>query len=118
MASQNDSGFATFVASGALTAYLAVNVQSDGTIKVCADNVRGIGMLQEDVLDGGYGRIKLWSAPGPFMAAVSGTAITAGTTYQIITGGYVGVSTGAAVMRALQNGVASAGIVVEFAENY
>lgn len=118
MASQNDNGYATFVASGALTAYTAVNVQSDGTIKVCADNVRGVGILQEDVVDGGYGRVKLWTAPGTFMAQVSGSAVTVGTTYNIITGGYVGVSTGTAFVRALQSGVASNGITLEFAVNF
>jgi hypothetical protein len=119
MASQNDSGFATYVASGALSAYRAVDVQSDGTIGY-ANGTRGLGVLQEDVVDAGYGLVKLWTAPGTFMAAVTGTAITSGTTYSIVTSGLIGATaTGySAYVKGTQNAVASNGIIVEFAVSF
>ena len=115
MASQNDQGFGTFVASGAIPAYIAVKLQSDGTITAAANDTKGIGITQEDVADAGYCNVKLWSAPGTFMVQASGSAITAATDYGIITGGYAGVVTTARIT-ALGNGVASNGIVVEFAK--
>ena len=115
MASQNDLGFKSFQASGAISAYVAVDVQTDGTIKPSANDTRGIGVLQEDAADGNYASVKLWSAPGTFMLQASGSAVTAATSYGIITGGYAGVVTTARVT-ALSNGVASNGIVVEFAK--
>lgn len=119
MSSQNDLGFASFLASGAISAYIAVDVQTDGTIKACANGIRGIGILQEDAADANYARVKLWTAPGTFMVQVSGTAVTPATTYSIITGGYAGaVTTGnPAYLRGLSNGVASNGIELEFAKN-
>lgn len=116
MASQNDIGFASFLASGAISAYKAVNIQSDGTISACADNVKGIGILQEDAADANYALVKLWSAPGTFMGMVSGTAITPATAYQVITGGFIGASTGTNQVLGIIAGVASNGIVVEFAK--
>lgn len=118
MSSQNDLGFSTFLASGAISAYIAVDIQTDGTIKACANGVRGVGVLQEDAADANYARVKLWTAPGTFMVQASGTAITAATTYSIITGGYAGtVTTGnSAFIKGLSNAVASNGITVEFAK--
>jgi hypothetical protein len=118
MASQNDLGFKSFLASGAISAYVAVDVQTDGTIKACANGVSGVGVLQEDAADANYAQVKLWSAPGTFLVSVSGTAVTPATTYSIITGGYAGpVTTGnTAVLKALGAAVASNGIVQEFAK--
>jgi hypothetical protein len=70
-----------------------VNVQADGTIKVAANNTRGIGVLQEDAADANYASVRLWTAGGTHMAAISGSAVTAATSYGVITGGYVGVVT-------------------------
>lgn len=116
MSSQNDIGFKSFLASGAISAYVAVDVQSDGTIKACANGVLGVGVLQEDAADGNYASVKLWSAPGTFMVAISGTSVTPATTYSIITGGYAGtVTTGnSAFLKGLSAGVASNGLVKEF----
>jgi len=118
MSSQNDIGFKSFLASGAISAYVAVDVQSDGTIKACANGVFGVGVLQEDAADTNYASVKLWSAPGTFMVAISGTAITPATTYSIITGGYAGtVTTGnSAFLKGLFAGVASNGLVKEFSK--
>lgn len=115
MASQNDQGFKSFLASGAISAYIAVTVQSDGTITAAANNTKGIGVTQEDVADANYGSVKLWSAPGSFMVQASGSAITAATSYGIITGGYVGVVTTPRVT-ALISAVASNGIITEFVQ--
>lgn len=116
MASQNDIGFKSFLASGAITAFLAVDIQADGTIKACANGTKGVGVIQEDATDANYASVKLWSAPGTFMVQVSGSAVTPATTYGIITGGYAGtVTTGvSAVLKGLSAGVASNGIVKEF----
>jgi len=115
MASQNDQGFKSFLASGAISAYRIVTVQADGTITAAADNTKGIGVTQEDVADANYGTVKLWSAPGSFMVAASGSAITAATSYGTITGGYVGVVT-TSRFTALISAVASNGIVTEFVQ--
>jgi len=115
MSSQNENGFKSFLASGALSAYIVVDVQTDGAIKAAANDAQGIGVLQEDAADGNYASVKLWTAPGTFMVAVSGTATTAATSYGVITGGFIGVVTTARV-KALSNGVASNGIVKEFAK--
>lgn len=115
MASQNDLGFKTFLASGAVSAYRVVTVQADGTITAAADNTKGIGVTQEDIADANYGMVKLWSAPGSFLVAASGSAITAATSYGVITGGYIGVVTTSRVT-ALNSAVASNGIVAEFVQ--
>ena len=118
MSSQNDNGFKSFLASGAISAYVAVDVQTDGTIKACANGVLGVGVLQEDAADANYASVKLWTAPGTFMVAISGTAITPATTYSIITGGFAGtVTTGnSAFLKGLSAGVASNGLVKEFSK--
>jgi hypothetical protein len=120
MSAQLDNGFKSFLASGAISAYIAVDIQTDGTIKASANGVRGIGVLQEDAADGKYASVKLWTAPGTFMVAVSGTAVTAATTYSVITGGFAGAVNGTvapAFIKGLSNAVASNGIVIEFAKN-
>ena len=136
MSSQIDSNFRTFLVSSGyasstvvvapsgtttangIPAYIVVGVNSDGTITPAnAASTTGVGILQEDVQAGQYGRVKLWSASGTFLASVSGTAVTPGTGYSIITGGYIGTATAGsytAGVVALQSGVASAGIVLEF----
>jgi len=115
MASQNENGFKSFLASGAISAYRIVKLQSDGTITAAADNTKGIGVTQQDFADAEYGSVKLWSAPGTFMVAASGSAITAATAYGTITGGYVGVVT-TDRFSALVSAVASNGIVTEFVQ--
>ncbi len=120
MSAQNDIGFRTFLGGGAstITAFLAVDVQSDGSITPASGGSTGIGVTQEDVPVGYYGNVKLWSAPGTFMLSVSGSAVTPANSYAIITGGYAGaVATGSSsgVLKGLYSGVASDGIVLEFA---
>ena len=115
MASQNDNGFKSFLASGAISAYRVVAVQADGTITAAANDTKGVGVLQEDAADANYASVKLWSAPGSFMVAASGSAVTAATSYGVITGGYIGVVTTARVT-ALVSAVASNGIITEFVQ--
>lgn len=122
MASQNESGWKTFQLTGTagLSAFLVVDLQSDGTIAPVANGAKGIGVIQESVgftVPTSYARVKLWSAPGTFMIQVSNTAITPGTTYSTITGGYISLVTGTgnpAWVKANGAAVASNGIVVEF----
>jgi hypothetical protein len=118
MSTQNDNGFRTFQASGALSAFLAVDIQSDGTIKAAAGGtVQGIGVLQQDVADAGYGQVKLWTAPGTFLGALTSVALaTPGNAVAVVTGGFFGVYTATTFPRAgvaLSSAVAAAGNVVE-----
>jgi len=116
MSSQNDNGFKSFLASGAISAYLVVTIQSDGTIKAAANNTKGNGVLQEDAADANYASVKLWSAPGTHMAQISGSAVTAGTAYGVITGGFLGVVTNTYVT-ALESQGDNDGAVKEFVVN-
>jgi len=68
-------------------------LNSFSAILSAANNTKGNGVLQEDVADGNYGSVKLWSAPGTHQVAISGSAVTAATAYGVITGGYMGVVT-------------------------
>ena len=119
MASQNEIGFRSFIASGAISAYKAVTIQSDGTITPSAGSADiGVGITQQDIADAGYGTVKLWTAPGTFLIQATGSAVTPGTAYAIVTGGYaaaVNGTFGPAKLQALQAGVASNGITLEFA---
>lgn len=115
MSSQNENGFKSFAASGALSAFLVVDVQSDGTIKVAANNTKGIGVLQEDAADGRYASVRLWTAGGTHMAQISGSAVTAATAYGVITGGYIGVVTLTHFV-ALESAADGDGTVVEVQE--
>jgi hypothetical protein len=120
MSTQNDNGFRTFLASGALSAFLAVDIQSDGTIKAAAGGVtQGIGVLQQDVADAGYAQVKLWTAPGTFLGALTSVALaTPGNAIAVVTGGYFGVYTATTFPRigvALTSASAAAGTVVEVA---
>lgn len=124
--SQNDNGFRTFQASPALSAWIAVDVQSDGTITPSAaggtavpGSGKGIGVTQESVPTVYYANVKLWSAPGTFMLQCTGSAITVGTQYAITSGGFAtATGTGCVTPQlvALGSAVASNGIVVEFAK--
>lgn len=118
MSTQNDNGFRTFQASGGISAFLAVDIQSDGTIKAAAGGtVQGIGVLQQDVADAGYGQVKLWTAPGTFLGALTSVALaTPGNAVAVVTGGFFGVYTATTFPRAgvaLSSAAAAAGTVVE-----
>ena len=118
MSTQNDNGFRTFQASGGISAFLAVDIQSDGTIKAAAGGtVQGIGVLQQDVADAGYGQVKLWTAPGTFLGALTSVALaTPGNALAVVTGGFFGIYTATTFPRAgvaLSSAVAAAGTVVD-----
>ena len=114
MASQNDFGFKSLQASGAISAYIIVALQADGTITAAGLEAKGIGVTQEDVPDAAYCNVKLWSAPGTFKVQVTGTAVTAASTYTTVTGGRVGTTITTARVVCYSNAVASNGIVTEF----
>lgn len=120
MSTQNDNGFRTFLASGGISAFLAVDIQVDGTIKAAAGGpIQGIGVLQQDVADAGYGQVKLWTAPGTFLGALTAVALaTPGNAIAVVTGGYFGIYTATTFPRigvALTSAVAASGTVVEVA---
>lgn len=126
LSSQNDNGFATFPSTGSgVSAYLIVDVNADGTVSPVQAGSQGIGVTQEDIPGPGanlsasgtpyYGRVKLWTAPGTFMIQTTGTGITPGNTYQIISGGQVGVSAGGVTaVKAIVVGPNANGAVTEF----
>ena len=117
MASQNDIGFKTFQASPAVSQFIAVEVQSDGTITPASAGSRGVGVTQSNVPAAAYLSVKLWSAPGTFMLQVTGTAISPGNQYAITSGGFVTVTgTGCVTpqVQAFGSAVASNGIVADF----
>lgn len=114
MASQNDLGFKSLLASGAISAYIIVKLQADGTITAAGLEEKGLGVTQESVPDAYYCNVKLWSAPGTFKVQCTGTAITPATTYTTVTGGRIGTTVTTARVVAYESAVASNGIVVEF----
>lgn len=74
----NDSGYKTFKAStNAIPLGSRVTLMAVDTIDLAAVAWGAIGTAMEDIPAGGYGTIKLFSAPGTFYAKASG-AITAG----------------------------------------
>ena len=116
MASQNDNGFRSFIASPAISAFLVVDVLADGSISPAAGGVtQGIGVLQQDCAAGGYGQVKLFTAPGTFRVQ-STVLVTAGNNYSIATGGYastVTATTWPLALQALSSGAVSS--TIEFA---
>jgi len=116
---QTETNTRSFLASGAIDAFIEVDVQADGTITPCAGSASvGVGVTQTPIADGNYGSVRLWTASGTFAIQITGSAITPGTTYAIVTGGYAGAVNGTfgpANLKALESSVASAGAIVEFA---
>jgi len=79
-ASQNESGFLTFLNGGSATINEGsrVKLTAVNTIDVAGATDASIGVAYENIPVGGYGTVKLFSAPGTFLVIASG-AITAGT---------------------------------------
>jgi hypothetical protein len=75
----------------------------------------GVGVSVNDAVTTGLVNVKLWTAPGTFEIAVTGTAVTPGTNYGIGAGGFVVLTTGTTLLQATESGVASNGIILEFA---
>ena len=89
MATNNDSGFATFTATAvAIAAYTRVKVDANGLISVSGAAADSIGVAMEDIVASGTGAVKLWSAPGTFFCKVF-LAITKGAPLFAIAGGLV-----------------------------
>ena len=113
MSTQNDNGFRTFQSSGALSAFIVVDIQTDGTIKAAAGGTaQGIGVLQQDVADAGYAQVKLWTGAGSFLCAFTSAA----SPYAVVTNGLLGVYTATSFPRlgvALGTVGAAAGNVAE-----
>lgn len=78
-----------------MSAYRCVAVSSNGSIDVCAVDVRGVGVLQEDTTANSYERpaVRLYGT-GTFRVAVTGVPLTAGNAMVVVTGGYVSVTNG------------------------
>lgn len=80
-----------------MSAYRCVAVSSNGSIGLCAVDVRGIGVIEEDTTSNSYERprVRLWGA-GTFRVAVTGTPLTAGNAMVVCTNGFVSVTNGLA----------------------
>jgi hypothetical protein len=75
---ENTTGYRTFQATAtALAPYARVLVDANGLISVAGATDSAIGVTTDAVAAGGYGRVKLFSAPGTFLLTASG-AITRG----------------------------------------
>jgi len=114
---QNDNGFKSFLFSGATTtlgAFSCVDVTTVGAITAASFLSRPIGILQEDAVAGNFASVKMLSASGTFMIAVSGSICTAGTNYSLVTnGGIGGVVATATLFKALTT--TTVGAIGEFA---
>lgn len=118
MASQVDNQFRTFQASGALPAFTVVDVNAAGLMIAGTNLGQGVGVVQQDVADLGYGSVKLWGG-GSFKITVSGIAVTPGVEYTLITGGYVGSTATPGMLTALgSSSNVTAGPVVEFVKYF
>lgn len=118
MSSQNDLGFVSLLATTGISAFVAVDLNSDGSISPTVTG-KGCGVTQEGAIAGRYINVKLWTAPGTVLLTVSpGQTVTPGVGYTV-SGGYA-CATGTGIVtptiEAFQAGVASAGIVLEFAK--
>jgi hypothetical protein len=62
MATQFDSGFASLAFASTVTANSIVSMTTtDNTAQACATAGNAIGVLQQDVVSGSIGLVKLWS---------------------------------------------------------
>ena len=89
MASNNDTGFATFTATAvAIAAYTRVKVDVNGLISVSGAAADSVGVAMEDIVASGTGAVKMWSAPGTFFCIAS-AAVARGAALFSIAGGKV-----------------------------
>lgn len=77
MASQNDSGFPSYLTSAALSAFRRVKLDSSGQINLASNDATAIGFIQHDAASGDPATVKLGNSSGTFLA-VADTAITRG----------------------------------------
>lgn len=79
MSQQNDNGFKTFVADGAIPQYSRVIFESDGRVVVAGLTEIGDGIAQTAAAAAGDPvTVKLWSSPGTFkMIAIEALAVGA-----------------------------------------
>jgi len=92
-ASQNEIGFLTFLNGGSSTINEGARVKVTGvnTIDVAGATDAAIGVAYETIPAGGYGTVKLFSAPGTFLVIASG-AISAGAQLYPAASGQVAAS--------------------------
>jgi len=82
MATQFDSGFASLAFASTVTANSIVSMTStDNTAQACATAGKSIGVLQQDVVSGSIGLVKLWN-PSNF-TIFGGTTVSAADTLYI-----------------------------------
>lgn len=115
MATNNDSGFATFTATAvAIAAYSRVKVDSAGLILVSGAAADSIGVTTEDIAASGTGNVKLWAAKGTFFC-IAFAAITRGAALFSIAGGLVDDAGVTAIPLVALDAATAAGDVIECA---
>ena len=77
MATQNNTGFQTFITTAAISAYRRVLLDSSGQINLASNDATAIGFIQHDAASGDPATVKLGSASGSYFG-VADTAITRG----------------------------------------
>lgn len=112
MTTENTSGYKTIqAAAAAIPAYTRVKVDSSGLISAAAAAEAAAGVTMEYVAAGGYGTVKLFSAPGTFLMT-AGVAIAAGTqVYPAAAGKIAATGTTALNFQALEAATANGDII-------
>lgn len=91
MTTSNSTGFRTFQATAvAIGAFKRVKVDSSGTISVAAGTDAAVGITQEAIAASGYGTVKLFSAPGTFLATANGAITRGNSVYPAAAGNIIG----------------------------
>ena len=115
MASNNDSGFATFTATAvAIAAYTRVKVDVNGLISVSGAAADSIGVAMEDIVASGTGAVKLWTASGTFFCTAAG-AVARGAALFSIAAGLVDDAGATGIPLVSLDAAAAAGDIIECA---
>ncbi len=115
MATNNDTGFATFTATAvAIPAYSRVKVDSAGLMLVSGAAADSVGVTIEDVAASGTGAVKLWSAGGTFFC-IADAAIVKGAALFSIAAGRVDDAGVTAIPLIAIDSAAASGDVIECA---
>lgn len=115
--STNVTGYKTFLAAAAASAYRRVVLNSSGVMAVADNTVKGNGYYTQDVsqegIDAGIGaNVRLFSSPGTYQAILTGTTCTAGDIAYAAAAGLV-ASTGTVIVGQFTASFAGNGAVVE-----
>lgn len=109
--SQFNTGLKAFVATEAITRYMAVKLATGTTVSICGSNEANIGFADETVASGETLTVKLKNAGGTFKAIANGTFSAAATLYNMADGEVDDIAGGTARYVALEAATAAGDIV-------